>query len=108
VLAFFNDKLTGIRQISESGAPKGFLLAQNYPNPFNPTTTITYSLPHDGNVKLIVYNAIGSKVATIVDEFKTAGSYSIQFNGNKLASGIYLYRLEWDSFNNTRKFLLLK
>jgi len=81
---------------------------QNYPNPFNPTTTIKYSLPKAGNVKLTVYNAIGSKVATIVNEYKTAGIYSVQFNGSNLASGIYLYRLESGNFSSVKKFILLK
>jgi hypothetical protein len=85
-----------------------YLLSQNYPNPFNPATTINYSLPKAGNVKLTVYNAIGSKVAIVVNEYKLAGNYSVQFNGNNLASGIYLYRLESGNYNSARKFILLK
>jgi hypothetical protein len=88
--------------------PKEFELSQNYPNPFNPTTTIKYSLPKAGNVKLTVYNAIGSKVATVVNEYKPAGNYSVQFNGSNLASGIYLYRLESGSYSAAKKFVLLK
>jgi hypothetical protein len=86
----------------------GFQLSQNYPNPFNPTTTINYSLPQAGNVKLTVYNILGGKVATIVNEYKPAGNYSVQFNGSNLASGIYLYRLESGIFSETKKFILLK
>jgi hypothetical protein len=85
-----------------------YTLSQNYPNPFNPTTTINYSLPHSGNVKLIVYNSIGSKVATLVNEYKPAGSYSVQFNAANLASGIYLYRLESGSYNAAKKLILIK
>jgi hypothetical protein len=88
--------------------PKEFALFQNYPNPFNPSTTIKYSLPKAGNVKLTIYNAIGSRVATVVDEYKTAGNYSVQFNGSNLASGIYLYRLESGNFSAVKKFILLK
>jgi hypothetical protein len=88
--------------------PLQFNLFQNYPNPFNPSTIINYSLPKEGNVRLIVYNAIGSKVITVVDEYKTAGNYSVQFNGSNLASGIYLYRLEAGTFSDTKKFILLK
>jgi hypothetical protein len=87
---------------------KEFALSQNYPNPFNPSTTIKYSLPVAGNVKLTVYNAIGSKVATVVNEYKSAGNYSVQFNGSNLASGIYLYRLEAGDFSAVKKFILLK
>jgi hypothetical protein len=74
--------------------PKDFTLSQNFPEPFNPSTTINYSLAKAGYVKLTVYNTIGSKVATIVDEYKPAGNYSVQFNGNKLPSEIYFYKLE--------------
>jgi hypothetical protein len=88
--------------------PKEFVLFQNFPNPFNPSTTINYSLPKAGNVKLTIYNAIGSKVATIVNEYKPAGNYSVQFNGSNLASGIYLYRLESGNFSAVKKFILLK
>jgi len=85
-----------------------FNLSQNYPNPFNPTTTINYSLPKAGDVKLTVYNSIGSKVATIVDDNKPAGNYSVQFNGSNLASGIYLYRLETGNYSAAKKLILLK
>jgi hypothetical protein len=88
--------------------PQEFTLSQNYPNPWNPTTTINYSIAREGNVKLSVYNAIGSKVATIVNEYKPAGNYSIQFNGSNLASGIYLYRLESGNYSAVKKFILMK
>jgi hypothetical protein len=93
---------------SASNIPAMFSLGQNYPNPFNPSTKINYSLPKAGNVKLTVYNAVGSKVTTIVDENKPAGSYSVQFNGNNLPSGIYFYRLESDNYTAAKKFILLK
>ena len=85
-----------------------FALQQNYPNPWNPTTTINYSLAKEGNVKLSVYNTLGSKVAIIVNEYKPAGNYSIQFNGSNLASGIYLYRLESGNYSTAKKFILMK
>ena len=85
-----------------------FILSQNYPNPFNPTITINYFLAKTGNVKLTVYNAIGSKVTNIVNEYKPAGSYSVQFNGTNLASGIYLYRLESGNYSAAKKFILMK
>ncbi len=85
-----------------------FQLDQNYPNPFNPSTVINYSLPHSGNVKLTVYDILGSKVATIVNEYKPSGSYSVRFNGSNLASGIYLYRLEAGNYSASKKFILMK
>jgi hypothetical protein len=88
--------------------PREFVLSQNYPNPFNPTTTINYSLPKAGNVKLTVYNAIGSKVATIINVYKIAGNYSIQFNGSSLASGIYFYKIEAGQFSQIKKMILMK
>jgi Secretion system C-terminal sorting domain len=88
--------------------PKEYLLSQNYPNPFNPTTTINYSIPKAGQVKLIVYNAIGSKVATILNEYKQPGNNSVKFNASNLASGIYLYRLESGNYTAAKKFILLK
>jgi hypothetical protein len=85
-----------------------FNLQQNYPNPFNPTTTINYSLPKAGNVKLTVYNTLGSKVATILNEYKPAGNYSVQFNGSNIASGIYFYKIEAGQFSQIKKMILLK
>jgi len=89
-------------------APGQFNLMQNYPNPFNPSTTINYSLAKPGIVKLSVYDITGSKIATIVNENKPAGNYSVKFNGGNLASGIYLYRLESGGYNASRKFILMK
>ena len=85
-----------------------FTLEQNYPNPFNPSTVINYSIPKSGDVKLSVYDITGSKVATIVNENKPAGSYSVQFNGAGLASGIYMYHLESGNYTASRKFILMK
>jgi hypothetical protein len=92
----------------ESTGVQSFNLLQNFPNPFNPSTTINYSLSKEGNVKLTVFNAIGSKVATIVNEYKPAGNYSVHFNGSNLASGIYLYKLESGNYSAVKKFILMK
>ena len=103
----YSQSPTAVNQ-STSNLPAEYLLAQNYPNPFNPVTTIKYSIAKEGNVKLTVYNVIGSKIATIVNEYKPAGNYSIQFNGSNLASGIYLYRLESGNYSTAKKFILMK
>lgn len=101
-----NDK-TGV-DADLKNFPYVFELRQNYPNPFNPTTTINYSLAKAGNVRLTVYNILGCKAATVVDGYKSAGNYSVQFNGSNLASGIYLYRLESGNFSEARKLILMK
>jgi len=88
--------------------PNKYVLEQNYPNPFNPSTVINYSIPSSGFVKLEAYNILGKKVATLVNEFKEAGSYEISFDGSNLASGIYLYSIQVGNFNSTKKMLLLK
>ena len=85
-----------------------FNLLQNYPNPFNPNTKIVYTLPKDDKVLLTVYNILGSKVASLVDEYKTAGSYEVQFNGSNLPSGVYFYKLEASSFSQIKKMMLIK
>jgi photosystem II stability/assembly factor-like uncharacterized protein len=101
------DQVTSVSD-NEHIVPSEFNLCQNYPNPFNPTTTINYSIPKVGQVKLTVFNTIGSKVATIVNEYKPAGNYSVQFNASSLASGIYFYRIESGQFSQIKKMILLK
>lgn len=93
---------------NEDISPTSFTLQQNYPNPFNPSTTINYSIEKEGPVKLVIYDALGSKVAVVIDEYKPAGTYSVRFNASNLASGMYLYRLEAGSYSSARKFILLK
>jgi len=86
----------------------GFKLSQNYPNPFNPTTIISYQIPSESKVVLKVYNILGGEVATLVNENKAAGSYSVQFNGSSLASGVYFYQIKAGNFVDTKKLVLLK
>ena len=86
-----------------------FELNQNYPNPFNPTTNISYVLPANQNVSLTIYDMIGRKVRTLVnDKFQTAGKHKIKFNAENLASGVYFYRIKSGGKTLTRKMLLLK
>jgi len=88
--------------------PLGFGLAQNYPNPFNPATTINYTIEHAGAVNLSVYNLMGQRVATLVNEAKTAGTHSVRWNAAGAASGMYYYRLEANGQSITRKMTLIK
>ncbi len=97
----------------EAMLPTAFALHDCYPNPFNPVTTISYDLQVATNVQLVVYNLIGQRVATLVDEHQNAGSYqvdwnSINENGQTVASGIYIYNLTAGSFVETKRMMLLK
>jgi hypothetical protein len=83
-------------------------MLQNYPNPFNPSTSIKYSLPENSNVKLSVYNVKGELVMKPVDQFQSAGEYSVNVNGTRLSSGIYIYKIEAGKYTQTRKMVLLK
>jgi hypothetical protein len=85
-----------------------FSLEQNYPNPFNPNTSIKYSIAADGVVNLSVYNLIGEKVATLVNEQKQAGSYDVNYDASLLSSGIYFYKLQAREFVQTKKMILMK
>ena len=88
--------------------PTKYSLNQNYPNPFNPLTTIEFNLPKSEFVELKVYNILGKKVATVVDDKLKAGNHSYEFDGSKLASGIYLYRIEAGNWQEVKKMILLK
>ncbi len=88
--------------------PSEFLLSQNYPNPFNPTTTINYAVSKESLVSIIVYDALGREITTLVNDEKPAGNYKTTFNGSGLASGIYFYRMVSGNFSVVKKLLLLK
>jgi len=100
--------LNGVSPEPVDGRPAAYKLLQNYPNPFNPSTTIRYILPERANVTLKVFNLIGQEVATLVNGQQPAGSYVTLFEANKLATGIYFYRLQAGSFSEVKKMLLLK
>jgi hypothetical protein len=85
-----------------------YSLGQNYPNPFNPVTEISYALPKSGFVTLKVYDLLGKEVATLVNEVKKVGNYSVNFNGESLSSGMYIYKLESNEFTMTKKMMLIK
>jgi endo-1,4-beta-xylanase len=87
---------------------KTFSLSQNYPNPFNPTTTISYQLPMDNYVTLKIYDLMGREIATLFDGFRQAGNYIIIFDGSKLTSGVYFYKLKAGIFSDFKRLVLMK
>ena len=97
----------------KNGLPESFAIEQNYPNPFNPTTTIQYQLPKTANVKLTIYNTSGAKIRTLISEVQNAGYHSVTWDGSnrqgqKVASGIYIYHFKAGAFQKVRKMILLK
>ncbi len=105
-LAFSWAGVTGIH--STGSLPKAYSLKQNYPNPFNPSTSIKYDIPKDSYVLIKIYNSLGQEEEILVNGFKKAGSYQINFNGNRLASGIYFYKLQAGNYFSVKKMILLK
>ncbi len=102
-----------VREIHESQLPGNFALEQNYPNPFNPSTTIEFAVPTASHVNLGVFNILGQKVITLVDQDLPAGYKSVTWNGvntsgNQVASGIYFYRMMAKDFQTTKRLILLK
>lgn len=85
-----------------------FMISQNYPNPFNPVTKIKWHTNESGHHSLIVYDVLGQRVATLVNNFVAAGKYEIEFDASELASGIYFYTLQNEKFVDTKKMILLK
>ncbi len=99
--------VVGINQIS-SVMPEKFSLYNNYPNPFNPSTNIKFDIIKNDKVLLVVYNMLGEKVATLVDQNLSPGSYNVDFNASSLSSGMYFYRLETQDFSETKRMALVK
>lgn len=85
-----------------------YSLEQNYPNPFNPATSIRFNLPYAGNVKLGIYNILGEKIITLVNEYKGPGVYTIIFDANGLNSGMYIYKIETNGFIQSHKMTIIK
>ncbi len=97
-----------IKDDDPSPLPVRFTLKQNYPNPFNPQTTFTFSLPVAAHANLSIYNILGQKVVTVLDEKVSAGEHSISFDASDLPTGIYFYRLSTENATSTKKMVLIK
>ncbi len=100
--------VTSVRNDEEEILPSEYALFQNFPNPFNPSTQIKYAIPNGTNVKLKVFDILGKEIITLVNGYKNAGTYEVQFDASNLPSGVYLYRLETESFSQTKKLMLIK
>jgi hypothetical protein len=100
--------ITNVISVDEKILPKEFYLYQNYPNPFNPSTKISWQSPVGSRQTLKVYDVLGNEVATLVDEYKPAGNYEVNFNAANLSSGIYLYTMKTGSYTQTKKLILMK
>jgi choice-of-anchor A domain-containing protein/uncharacterized repeat protein (TIGR01451 family) len=101
-----NNPLTSVEE--SIAIPTNFSLSQNYPNPFNPTTTINVSIAKTGNYSLQVYNILGQLVTTLFEGEMNPGNYKVTFSAGNLASGIYIYRLQGNNINISKKMVLLK
>ena len=88
--------------------PEKFNLAQNYPNPFNPVTVISWQLAVGSNVELAVYNILGERIETLLKEYQAAGKYHVYWNAAGLPSGLYIYSIQTDHWQDTRKMVLLR
>ncbi len=100
--------VTSVRPPDATGIPGQYELLQNYPNPFNPTTTIRFSIVDRQQTTLKIYDILGREVATLVDDVKQPGTYSVQWDATGMASGVYFYRLTTNNFSETRKLMLLR
>lgn len=107
------DFSTAVESQDKPFVPSNYSLAQNYPNPFNPETIITYELPKETTVNITIYNILGQRVLTLVDDLQLAGRYSVVWNGKDerglaVSGGVYLYHLKTEDFTKSLKMILLK
>ena len=83
-------------------------MEQNYPNPFNPSTSISFSITNNNFVKLNIYDLLGRNIKTLIQEYKSAGNHTINFDASEISSGVYYYTLKVGSFVDTKKMILMK
>lgn len=108
------DVITGLTRHEQNPViPEAYTLHQNFPNPFNPTTTVTFNIPENGHVQLAIYNILGQEVRMLYNQKLLAGSYSVEWDGRNahgipLPSGIYIYRLRTEGFDQAKRMVLLK
>jgi len=102
-----SNPITSISYI-KSSLPSVYSLSQNYPNPFNPRTKITWQSPIGSNQTLKIYDVLGNEVATLIDEYKPAGNYEVEWDASGLPSGVYFYQMKTDGFVGTKKMILMK
>lgn len=93
---------------SDNLIPVQYSLSQNYPNLFNPVTKISFELPNDAKVKLVVYDLLGREIKSIVNSQLTTGKYTFEFNGNNFSSGVYFYKFEAGEFSAVKRMVLIK
>jgi hypothetical protein len=106
---FSSEKMATATAVDLTGeVPEQFSLSQNYPNPFNPTTNIEFAIPQAGAVTITIFDVSGKQVGTLVDEFMQPGTYTMPWNAQGLASGVYIYKMESGSFVQTNTMLLIK
>jgi len=103
-----NQNLDNLILVDEGIIPQDYSLSQNYPNPFNPSTTINYSVPEDGNVRIVIYDLIGREIQTLVNSFVKAGIYEVKFNGQDMSSGMYFYKMQSGKFSEIKRMVLIK
>jgi uncharacterized protein (TIGR02145 family) len=102
------DIAVGVDDNYKSELPKEFFLLQNYPNPFNPQTKISFSVPKESFITLKIYDLLGREVATLLQEKKEVGEYTVTWNADKVPSGVYFYKLLAGDFIQTKKMVLMK
>jgi hypothetical protein len=108
-LNYIKVNIAGTVGVSDNNyIPSTYSLSQNYPNPFNPTTTIKFDLPVDGLITLEIYDILGRKISTLINEHRQAGSYEQVFDASSISSGVYLYKLQAGTFTSSKKLILLK
>jgi len=104
----FDNKLERVGAAKSSSTSDDYKLYQNFPNPFNPATILSYKINQSGYVTLKVYNLVGQVVKTIVSEYQESGTYSKQFDASQLSAGVYLYKLQVNTFTSVKRMTLIK